>query len=97
MDSILDVFSGDAFNVVSMTAAINKLPFVPGRLGTLIDWQEEGINTTSVAIENVSGVLKMIDPTPRGGPGHTKEKQLRGARILAGYIGTRRRLAAAGK
>lgn len=83
MDSILDVFSGDAFNVVSMTAAINKLPFVPGRLGTLIDWQEEGINTTSVAVENVSGVLKMIDPTPRGGPGHTKEKLLRGARILA--------------
>jgi Phage major capsid protein E len=83
MDNILDVFSGDAFSTIAMTDAINKLPFVPGRLGTLIDWNEQGITTTSVAVEKISGVLKMIDPTPRGGPGHTKEKPARNAHILA--------------
>lgn len=82
MDNILDVFSGDAFSVVAMTEAINKAPFVPGRLGKLIDWNEQGITTTSVGVESIGGVLKLIDPTPRGGPGHTKEKQLREARIL---------------
>ena len=35
MEPILDVFSSDAFSFVTLTDSINKLPFVPGRLGAL--------------------------------------------------------------
>lgn len=78
----LNVFEQDAFGVTSLTDSINKLPFVPGRAGQLIDWGERGITTTTVMIEEVGGVLKLLNPTPRGGPGETKAKDKRNARSL---------------
>ncbi len=78
----LDVFQQDAFGVIQLTDSINKLPFVPGRAGQLIDWNERGITTTAVMIEEVDGVLKLLNPTPRGGPGETKSKDKRRARSL---------------
>jgi len=79
---ILDIFRGSAFSVQSLTDAINKIPFVPGRLGQIIPWNEAGITTLSVMIEEKSGVLNLIQPTPRGGPGETIAKQKRTARQL---------------
>lgn len=78
----LNVFTQDAFSVISMTDAINNIPFLPGRAGQIIDWNERGITTTSVMIEQVDGVLKLLNPTPRGGPGETKAKDKRTARSL---------------
>jgi hypothetical protein len=78
----LDVFNQNAFGVITMTDAINGLPFVPGRAGTVVDWNERGITTTTVMIEQVDGVLKLLNPTPRGGPGETKAKDKRTARSL---------------
>jgi hypothetical protein len=80
--SVLDVFKSDAFNVISLTDAINKVPFVPGRAGELIDWAEQGVSTTGIMLEEVNGVLTIINPTPRGGPGSTIGKQNRTARTL---------------
>jgi hypothetical protein len=82
MDQILDVFSGDAFSFVSLTDSINKLPFVPGRLGALGLFTEAPVATTSIALEEQSGVLTLVNPTPRGGPGETRPKPLRRARVL---------------
>ena len=31
----LDIFSGSAFSMVALTDAINKMPYVPGRIGQL--------------------------------------------------------------
>jgi len=78
----LDVFNDNAFGVIALTDSINALPFVPGRCGQLIDWGDRGISTTSIMIENVDGVLKLLNPTPRGGPGETKPKDKRAARSL---------------
>jgi hypothetical protein len=78
----LDIFNGDAFSVISMTDAVNNVPFVPGRAGQIINWNERGITTTTVMIESVDGVLKLLNPTPRGGPGETKAKDKRNARSL---------------
>lgn len=80
--TVLDVFKTDAFNVISMTDAINKIPFVPGRAGDLIDWNEQGISTTGIMLEEVNGVLTIVNPTPRGGPGAAIAKQKRTARTL---------------
>lgn len=81
-DITLDVFNGDAFNAISLTDAINNVPYVPGRAGQVIAWEEEGITTTSILIEEDEGVLQILDPTPRGGPGSTSMDQKRNARSL---------------
>lgn len=66
---MLDIWNNDAFGIVAMTQAVNELPYVPGRIGTMGLFQEQGVATTSVAIENIRGTLTLVDPTPRGGPG----------------------------
>jgi len=80
---MLDVFKQDAFGVIALTDAVNKLPFIPGRAGQVITWAETGVPVTSIMIEEVAGELKIINPTPRGGPGETSAKDKRTARILA--------------
>lgn len=80
---MLDVFKQDAFSILSLTDAINKLPFIPGRAGKVIDWSESGVPTTSIAIEEVNGVLQLVNPSPRGGPGASVPKQKRVARSLS--------------
>lgn len=78
----LNVFEQDAFGVISLTDAINNLPFVPGRAGQAVQWNERGIATTTVMIESVDGTLKLLNPTARGGNGETKAKDKRAARSL---------------
>lgn len=79
---MLDVFNTDAFGVVSLTDAINQQPFVPGRAGAVAGWAESSVATTTVAIENLNGVLSLINPTPRGGPGEDISKKKRTLRNL---------------
>lgn len=77
---VLDVFKGDAFTVTSLTAKVNKLPFVPGQIGQLGVFQESGVDTTTVVIEEMAGSLKLVAPTPRGGPGQTRANDKRKVR-----------------
>lgn len=79
----LDVFKADAFNCMSLTDAVNKIPFVPGMAGQVINWSESGVNTTVIAIEEVDGTLELINPTGRGGPGSSIAKNKRKVRNLA--------------
>lgn len=79
----LNVFTQDAFGVLSLTDSINKIPFVPGRAGQLINWQPRGVSTTVVMVEERGGVLTMINPTGRGGPGMTIDKRKSVARPLS--------------
>jgi len=79
---MLDIFNDNAFGVTSLTDAVNNIPFVPGRCGQVIDWNERGITTLSVAIEQIDGVLQLLNPSPRGGPGETKAKNKRNLRSL---------------
>lgn len=78
----LDVFNSNAFGVVTLTDAINKVPFVPGRAGLVIDWNEEGVPTTSIMIEEQEGELKLLNPVPRGGVGETSADPNRNVRSL---------------
>jgi hypothetical protein len=38
----LDIFGNSAFSLTSLTDAINKVPFIPGRLGQLGIFDESG-------------------------------------------------------
>lgn len=80
---MLDIFKSDAFSVVSLTDAVQKLKFVPGRLTEMGLFTETSIATTTVSIEEADGVLKLVAPTPRGGPGVTMDKAKRAMRSIA--------------
>lgn len=63
-----DVFTQDAFGVVQLTAAINEVDFVPGRLGQMGLFMPSFLSTTSLAVERVGDTLKLITSTERGAP-----------------------------
>jgi hypothetical protein len=65
----LDVFKGDAFSTLSLTDAINKVPYKPARIGQLGLFSEKGIRTTTIMIEEKEGQLSLIPTSPRGAPG----------------------------
>lgn len=67
--SVWNVFDGDAFSLTSLTAAINHTPYRPGLLGELGLFEEQGITTTSAAIEEQDGTLALVDVAPRNGVG----------------------------
>jgi hypothetical protein len=71
---MLDIFNNNAFGVVSLTDAINKPLFAPGRLGQMGLFNERGVTTTTIVLEEKDGNLILIPPTPRGGPGNTLGK-----------------------
>lgn len=66
---IIDIFNDDAFSLVQLTAAINKIDHVPGRAGELaFAGVGEGVATLSVAIESKDMSLSLIQSTRRNEP-----------------------------
>lgn len=63
---LLDVFNNDIFNVVSLTTAINKLPYIPSRLSSMGVFKTRGITTNTAVIENKSGRLMLVPTAARG-------------------------------
>lgn len=68
---MLDIFQTDAFGVVRLTAAINNLAYVPGRIGEMGLFTPTPIDTTQAAIERQGDSLVLVPPTQRGMPGTT--------------------------
>ncbi len=80
MSAVLDVFSGDAFSVTSLTDAINKIPHKPGRLGEMGLFQNKGVTTRGVIFEERDGVLQLLSSQPYGAPAEVSKKRNRRAR-----------------
>lgn len=74
---MLDIFKSDAFSVISLTDAINAIPYVPTGLAPL--FTESSVNTLSVAIEQKQGVLTLVPPSLRGQAGQSIAKVNRSA------------------
>lgn len=70
---MLDIFKNDAFSVTSLTDFVNDLKYRPGRIGEMGLFRASPITTTSIAIERIGDVLQLVKPTPRGGPGETRD------------------------
>lgn len=62
----MDVFNDDAFSLVTMTQAIQKMPTVPTFLGSLGLFDEEGVSTNIVSIEQKGQTLSLIPTSQRG-------------------------------
>ncbi|WP_049117477.1 major capsid protein, partial [Burkholderia cepacia] len=54
------LFQDDAFSLSSLSAAINEQPYVPGRIGTLGLFEEDGITTTTIQIERDGDTLALV-------------------------------------
>lgn len=67
--NLIDIFSGDAFSTVEMTAAIRSVPPQYGLLNEMGLFAPKGIATTVAAVEQENGVLNLIPSTQRGTPG----------------------------
>lgn len=81
-----DVFNQNAFSAVQLTARANNpdiVPFVPGRLGSMGLFTEEGISTTTVAIERRDGRLVLVQSRPRGADPEKNEREKRNIRNLS--------------
>lgn len=68
---IANLFTGDAFEMASLTAAINDVDHIPGRAGQLVFADSKvtkPISTLTIAIERVGEHLELIQTTPRGAP-----------------------------
>ena len=79
--NILDVFNGDAFTVESLTAVINRLPYVPTRIGDMGLFSSQGMASTIGVFEAANGVLTLVPAQPRGAP--PQPKSVNKGRLIA--------------
>lgn len=66
---MLDIFNDEAFSLISLTAAINRIDHIPGRCGALaFAGVGQGINTLTATVEYRDEALSLIDTSTRGAP-----------------------------
>ncbi|MGQ3049842.1 MAG: major capsid protein [Niveispirillum sp.] len=78
--SMINPFTGDAFSTTSLTAAVNKRPYVPSKLRTMGLFAPKSVATTSVVVEEKNGQLGLIQTGIRGERAPTKGNSKRKAR-----------------
>lgn len=64
----MNIFQDDAFSLASLTAAIQNVPYQPGRIGAAGLFSEEGMTTLDAYIEVSDGVLSLVPVSQRGAP-----------------------------
>ncbi|AAY91284.1 minor capsid protein E [Pseudomonas protegens] len=65
----IEIFNDDAFSVSSLTAAINEQEYLPGRIGSMGLFREEGITTLTVQIEKDGDTIGLVPAGERGTSG----------------------------
>jgi len=78
----LDVFNHDAFSATSMTKSINKAPFMPRRVGQMGLFRNIPVATTTILLEEIEGIVALLDTQPRGAPPTVHKTEKRKARAL---------------
>lgn len=76
----MDIFNDDAFSLVTMTEKVDRIPTVPTFLGSLGIFDERGVDTQTISIEQKAKTLNLIPTSPRGTAppmGTTDRRQLR--------------------
>ena len=64
----LDIFNADAFNLFSLTEAVQGIPYEPSMLGSMNLFLPRPITTLTAAVERKNGVLTLIQTSERGSP-----------------------------
>lgn len=79
---MLNPFENDAFNVVELSAAIDRIPNMYGRLNQLNLMPSKGVRTTTIIVEERNGVLTLLPTKPRGAPGTVGNRSKRKVRTF---------------
>lgn len=80
MENMVDIFNQSMFSTTSLTASIQIVPNMYGRINELgVFGTPEGVNTNSVVIELENGVLNLLQSKPRGTPSAGDIRPKRGA------------------
>ena len=80
---MFDIFNNDAFSVTSLAEAMKEVAYVPSFVSSLGLFQEESIDTLSIAIEkDADDTYSVVPSSPRGSPGDTVGKGRRTMRSL---------------
>ncbi|QQX80855.1 major capsid protein [Shewanella sp. KX20019] len=69
MPAIINPFEDEAFGLVELTDAINRIPNSYGLINSMGLFTNKGIRTTSIAIEERNGRLVLLKTAARGAPG----------------------------
>lgn len=92
---VIDPFKADAFTLNELTVAVSKQPYTPGRITSLGLFEEAPIATTSVIIDEMTGLLSLVPTSMRGSSGATHQRPGRTARsFIAPHIAKRRMIMA---
>lgn len=81
----MDVFKQKPFQMVELSAAVQRAPYKPQYLGSLSLFTPKPVRTTSVAIERKGGTLGLIQTSERGAPlaeGVREKRDIRDFRTL---------------
>lgn len=81
--AVLDVFKTSAFDMASLTTAMDKLPIVPGRVGQMGLFKTKGITTLTAQIEERHGRLYILGTAARGTRKQTDQTPDRKVRSFA--------------
>ncbi|MGV1941779.1 major capsid protein [Agrobacterium sp. 22-211-1] len=80
---MLDIFNQDAFSVTSLTDALRDVKPRPSRIENMGLFRGSGVRTLTIAIERIGDILQLVAPTPRGGPGETRDMPKRSVENLS--------------
>ncbi len=80
---VLDLFNTSAFDTISLTTAVNALPFVPSRVGEMKLFAAQGVPNTTIAIEEKNGLLALLPTAQRGEVGSVAAPVKRKVRSFA--------------
>lgn len=78
----MDAFNNKAFSMVSLTAAVAKVAYVPSLLGSLNIFEPEPVYTRTVAVERTARGLALIPTSPLGAPPRQEDRDGRDIRDL---------------
>ena len=76
----LDVFNSDAFSAISLTQAVEKVPYLPTMLGDMGIFESIPVRTTTVFVEERAGTISLIQTDVRGAPPKQRTTEQRSAR-----------------
>lgn len=79
-DIILNPFMTDAYELSSLTEAINRIPNSYGLLNQLGIFKDKGVYTRHITVDEKNGVLRMLRTLPPGSPGQYNDMGTRAAR-----------------
>ncbi len=76
----MDIFNADAFRVVELTAAIDKVPRQPNLITSMNIFTPRPVRTEKVEVEERDGTLSLIQTSKRGAPLEERKTEKRNVR-----------------